>query len=141
MTPALRIPRPNWNPFTLLFNFVSCPNYTYEVRCSESVCHVKNSSCSDAGLGELHPHDAVRPCRDLHPGRRLPDDSLGPRQAQELQDGVQGEGCTWCTLSGTLSLSVTISGLSNEKKGSHSIHTLKRKYSKSDIIILSKKLV
>ena len=27
-----RIPVPDWNPFTKLFNFVSCPNYTYEVR-------------------------------------------------------------------------------------------------------------
>lgn len=25
------IPRPTANPFTILFNFVSCPNYTYEV--------------------------------------------------------------------------------------------------------------
>ena len=27
-----RIPVPDWNPFTKLFNFVSCPNYTYEVN-------------------------------------------------------------------------------------------------------------
>uniref|UniRef100_A0A914WCB3 Steroid 5-alpha reductase C-terminal domain-containing protein n=1 Tax=Plectus sambesii TaxID=2011161 RepID=A0A914WCB3_9BILA len=26
-----KIPVPNGNPFTQLFNFVSCPNYTYEV--------------------------------------------------------------------------------------------------------------
>lgn len=26
-----KIPVPDGNPFTLLFNFVSCPNYTYEV--------------------------------------------------------------------------------------------------------------
>ena len=26
-----KIPKPDKNPFTLLFNFVSCPNYTYEV--------------------------------------------------------------------------------------------------------------
>lgn len=26
-----RVPFPDGNPFTYLFNFVSCPNYTYEV--------------------------------------------------------------------------------------------------------------
>lgn len=26
-----KIPLPDWNPLTKLFNFVSCPNYTYEV--------------------------------------------------------------------------------------------------------------
>ena len=26
-----KIPRPTGNPFTIMFNFVSCPNYTYEV--------------------------------------------------------------------------------------------------------------
>jgi len=26
-----KIPYPSWNPFTLLFSLVSCPNYTYEV--------------------------------------------------------------------------------------------------------------
>jgi len=26
-----KIPYPSWNPLTWLFNFVSCPNYTYEV--------------------------------------------------------------------------------------------------------------
>ena len=26
-----KIPLPNSNPFTLLFNLVSCPNYTYEI--------------------------------------------------------------------------------------------------------------
>lgn len=26
-----KIPVPTSNPFTILFNFVSCPNYTYEV--------------------------------------------------------------------------------------------------------------
>ncbi len=26
-----KIPLPTSNPFTILFNFVSCPNYTYEV--------------------------------------------------------------------------------------------------------------
>ncbi|XP_050424214.1 probable very-long-chain enoyl-CoA reductase art-1 [Adelges cooleyi] len=30
-TKVRRIPMPTVNPFTLLFNFVSCPNYTYEV--------------------------------------------------------------------------------------------------------------
>ncbi|XP_022169692.1 probable very-long-chain enoyl-CoA reductase art-1 [Myzus persicae] len=30
-TKVRRIPVPTINPFTLLFNFVSCPNYTYEV--------------------------------------------------------------------------------------------------------------
>jgi very-long-chain enoyl-CoA reductase len=30
-TKERRIPRASWNPFTWLFNFVSCPNYTYEV--------------------------------------------------------------------------------------------------------------
>lgn len=30
-TKVRRIPVPTTNPFTLLFNFVSCPNYTYEV--------------------------------------------------------------------------------------------------------------
>ena len=49
--------------------------------------------CQDSGLGELHSDDQVRPRRDLHPGRRLPDDRVGPGQAQELQDRVQGESC------------------------------------------------
>jgi len=26
-----KIPYPTWNPFTYLFNFVSCPNYSYEI--------------------------------------------------------------------------------------------------------------
>lgn len=30
-TKVRRIPVPTVNPFTVLFNFVSCPNYTYEV--------------------------------------------------------------------------------------------------------------
>jgi len=30
-TKVRRIPVPTVNPFTILFNFVSCPNYTYEV--------------------------------------------------------------------------------------------------------------
>lgn len=30
-TTERRIPKPTSNPFTLLFNFVSCPNYTYEI--------------------------------------------------------------------------------------------------------------
>ncbi|KAE9418079.1 hypothetical protein Angca_007742 [Angiostrongylus cantonensis] len=30
-TRERRIPRPDGNPMSLLFNFVSCPNYTYEV--------------------------------------------------------------------------------------------------------------
>lgn len=30
-TTERKIPKPTWNPFTLLFNFVSCPNYTYEI--------------------------------------------------------------------------------------------------------------
>ncbi|KAK6048338.1 hypothetical protein COOONC_14157, partial [Cooperia oncophora] len=29
-TRERRIPRPDGNPMSLLFNFVSCPNYTYE---------------------------------------------------------------------------------------------------------------
>ena len=30
-TKIRNIPFPTSNPFTLLFNFVSCPNYTYEI--------------------------------------------------------------------------------------------------------------
>lgn len=30
-TKVRKIPLPTGNPFTLLFNFVSCPNYTYEI--------------------------------------------------------------------------------------------------------------
>ena len=30
-TKERRIPYPTSDPFTLLFNYVSCPNYTYEV--------------------------------------------------------------------------------------------------------------
>ena len=47
--------------------------------------------CPDSGLGELHHDDQVRPRRDLRSGRRLPDDRVGPWQAQELQRRVQGE--------------------------------------------------
>ena len=31
-TRERNIPYPTGNPFTFLFNFVSCPNYTYEVK-------------------------------------------------------------------------------------------------------------
>lgn len=30
-TTVRKIPVPSGNPFTALFNFVSCPNYTYEI--------------------------------------------------------------------------------------------------------------
>lgn len=30
-TTERKIPKPTVNPFTMLFNFVSCPNYTYEI--------------------------------------------------------------------------------------------------------------
>ena len=30
-TKERKIPYPTSNPLTILFNFVSCPNYTYEV--------------------------------------------------------------------------------------------------------------
>lgn len=30
-TTERKIPKPTSNPFTILFNFVSCPNYTYEI--------------------------------------------------------------------------------------------------------------
>ena len=30
-TTIRKIPKPTGNPFTLLFNHVSCPNYTYEI--------------------------------------------------------------------------------------------------------------
>ena len=32
----------------------------------------------------------MSPCWALYPGWGLPDDPLGPGQAQELQEGVQG---------------------------------------------------
>ena len=36
-----KIPRPDGNPFTSLFNLVSCPNYTYEVGfCEASVVNI-----------------------------------------------------------------------------------------------------
>jgi len=30
-TTVRKVPMPTGDPFTMLFNFVSCPNYTYEI--------------------------------------------------------------------------------------------------------------
>lgn len=47
-TTERRIPYPNRNPFTLLFNFVSCPNYTYEFGAWAAFTLMTN--CVPAGL-------------------------------------------------------------------------------------------
>ncbi|KAK3933392.1 putative very-long-chain enoyl-CoA reductase art-1 [Frankliniella fusca] len=50
-TKVRRIPVPTGNPFTLLFNFVSCPNYTYEF--GSWVGFTIMTSCLPAGLFAL----------------------------------------------------------------------------------------
>ena len=45
---------------------------------------------SDWVLDQFQPDDPVSPCRHLHPGRSLPDDRVGSREAQELQERVDG---------------------------------------------------
>lgn len=47
-TTVRKIPVPTGNPFTLLFNFVSCPNYTYEV--GSWIGFTILTSCIPAGL-------------------------------------------------------------------------------------------
>ncbi len=37
-TKERKVPYPTGNPFTVLFNLVSCPNYTYEVGRGVDVC-------------------------------------------------------------------------------------------------------
>jgi len=46
-----KIPYPSWNPFTILFNFVSCPNYSYEVAAWG--CFTVLTQCLPAGLFAL----------------------------------------------------------------------------------------
>lgn len=43
-----KIPMPTYNPFTLLFNFVSCPNYTYETGAWYAFSFM--TQCLPAGL-------------------------------------------------------------------------------------------
>lgn len=50
-TKVRRIPVPTGNPFTLLFNFVSCPNYTYEF--GSWLGFTIMTSCIPAGLFAL----------------------------------------------------------------------------------------
>lgn len=47
-TKERRIPRPDGNPFSLLFNFVSCPNYTYEF--GSWLFFTVMTKCAPAGL-------------------------------------------------------------------------------------------
>ncbi|KAI0217626.1 putative very-long-chain enoyl-CoA reductase art-1 [Lamellibrachia satsuma] len=47
-TKVRRIPYPTANPFTWLFNFVSCPNYTYEASAWFSFTLM--TQCLPAGL-------------------------------------------------------------------------------------------
>ncbi|XP_003707296.1 very-long-chain enoyl-CoA reductase [Megachile rotundata] len=47
-TTVRKIPVPTSNPFTMLFNFVSCPNYTYEV--GSWIGFTIMTSCLPAGL-------------------------------------------------------------------------------------------
>jgi len=46
-----KIPRPDGNPFSLLFNLVSCPNYTYEI--GSWVSFTLMTQCLPAGLFTL----------------------------------------------------------------------------------------
>jgi len=47
-TTQRQIPLPNGNPFSSLFNFVSCPNYTYEA--GSWVCFTIMTSCFASGV-------------------------------------------------------------------------------------------
>lgn len=46
-----KIPTPTSNPFTILFNFVSCPNYTYEI--GSWIAFTIMTSCLPAGIFTL----------------------------------------------------------------------------------------
>ena len=78
--PLPQIPMPDSNPLTNLFHLVSCPNYTYEVLAWAAFTAMTQVT------PRLQP--PVTPCPPvpargpLRPGRRLPDDHVGPRQAQ-----------------------------------------------------------
>ncbi|XP_041975878.1 probable very-long-chain enoyl-CoA reductase art-1 [Aricia agestis] len=50
-TKVRRIPKPDSNPFTKLFNLVSCPNYTYEV--GSWIFFTIMTKCAPAGLFTL----------------------------------------------------------------------------------------
>ena len=43
-----KIPVPTSNPFTILFNYVSCPNYTYEI--GSWACFTLMTQCLPVGL-------------------------------------------------------------------------------------------
>ena len=47
-TKIRRIPMPNSNPFTWLFNFTSCPNYTYEI--AGWICFTFMTNCFMSGV-------------------------------------------------------------------------------------------
>ena len=80
-----KIPLPDGNPLTALFNLVSCPNYTYEVY-RDSVSSFPSTLSSDWFLDQFHHDDPVSSCWHLHSGRSLSDDNVGPRETQELQE-------------------------------------------------------
>ncbi|KAJ8278010.1 hypothetical protein GJAV_G00082750 [Gymnothorax javanicus] len=69
------IPYPSKNPFTWLFFFVSCPNYTYE---------------ASGSLAEFHSHDPMCSSGPVHMPGLHSDDDLGERKAQNLHQRVQG---------------------------------------------------
>ena len=57
-TTTRRIPRPDYNPLNGLFNYVSCPNYTYEVGKSGCANNESTSTFLDYGLDCLYWDDS-----------------------------------------------------------------------------------
>lgn len=93
-----RIPLPSTNPFTWLFNYVSCPNYTYEVgawiafagmtQTLTGMCKL-TLICTLFVVTKYIQYLHLIYCSwDLCTGWLRPDGSVGSRQAQELQAWV-----------------------------------------------------
>ena len=94
-TSVRKIPMPTKNPFTALFNWVSCPNYTYEVY--SWIGFTIMTSCLP-GINTLFFFSkrvaSVTTCNwyifswSVYFCWRLPNDSLGPRKTQGVQEGI-----------------------------------------------------
>lgn len=96
-TKVRRIPVPTGNPFTILFNFVSCPNYTYEfgswlgftvmTSCLPGIlpflCHLRIDRNEKPNITMCFSY-SWSVCFCWH----VPNVNLGPWKAQSLQEGV-----------------------------------------------------
>lgn len=101
-TRERRIPKPDGNPMSKLFNYVSCPNYTYEVA-----SWIFFSTMVQSLPGLLFYTTIIWWSIfsfDFHDSRLRSNDHLGSTEASRLQEGIQ-----W---------------LSKGKKGHHSLYSL-----------------